>query len=83
MPLASGTDPEEVIRNAFACFDAENTGGIDEEQLKQILTTMGDQKMSMDEVDDMLESAPFDKNGNFNYNQFVKILKHGGARTTM
>lgn len=22
----NGTDPEEVIRNAFACFDDENSG---------------------------------------------------------
>lgn len=25
----NGTDPEEVIRNAFACFDDENKGQLD------------------------------------------------------
>jgi len=29
---ATGTDPEEVIKNAFSCFDASGTGSIDEEQ---------------------------------------------------
>lgn len=24
----NGTDPEDVIRNAFACFDEEGTGGL-------------------------------------------------------
>eukprot|EP00039_Didymoeca_costata_P018380 m.333215 g.333215 ORF g.333215 m.333215 type:complete len:174 (-) comp17099_c0_seq1:756-1277(-) len=73
-----GTDPEEVIRNAFACFDPENKGIIEEEQLKQILTTMGQTKMSGEEVEEMLESAPYDKDGNFNYIEFTRILKHGG-----
>lgn len=31
LPL-SGTDPEEVISNAFACFDEEGTGKINEER---------------------------------------------------
>lgn len=37
-----GTDPEDVIKNAFACFDQENTGYINEERLKELLITMGD-----------------------------------------
>lgn len=28
----SGTDPEDVIRNAFACFDPDSTGTIDEDK---------------------------------------------------
>jgi myosin regulatory light chain 12 len=73
----AGTDPEEVIRNAFKCFDSDNTGVMGEEQLKEILTTMGDKKMSPEEVDLMLETAPYDKDGNFDYLQFTKTLKHG------
>ncbi len=37
-----GTDPEDVIRNAFACFDEEGTGKISEDHLRELLTTMGD-----------------------------------------
>jgi len=37
-----GTDPEDVIKNAFGCFDEENTGHINEERLRELLTTMGD-----------------------------------------
>lgn len=37
-----GTDPEDVIKNAFACFDEENNGRINEERLRELLTTMGD-----------------------------------------
>ena len=38
----SGTDPEDVIRNAFACFDEEASGKIGEDRLRELLTTMGD-----------------------------------------
>jgi Ca2+-binding EF-hand superfamily protein len=37
-----GTDPEDVIKNAFGCFDEENSGIMNEERLRELLTTMGD-----------------------------------------
>lgn len=37
-----GTDPEDVIRNAFACFDEDNSGSLHEEKLRELLSTMGD-----------------------------------------
>ena len=38
----NGTDPEDVIKNAFACFDADQTGFIKEDYLRELLMTMGD-----------------------------------------
>ena len=40
----NGTDPEDVIKNAFACFDEDGTGTIHEDDLREYLTTMGDAK---------------------------------------
>jgi myosin regulatory light chain 12 len=37
-----GTDPEDVIKNAFGCFDEDNDGVVNEEKLRELLTTMGD-----------------------------------------
>lgn len=37
-----GTDPEDVIKNAFGCFDEDNNGYINEERLRELLVTMGD-----------------------------------------
>lgn len=37
-----GTDPEDVIKNAFGCFDENNEGVINEERLRELLVTMGD-----------------------------------------
>lgn len=38
----NGTDPEDVIKNAFSCFDIQNTGYINEDKLRELLMTMGD-----------------------------------------
>lgn len=38
----SGTDPEDVIRNAFASFDPSGNGKLNEDAIKPILMNMGD-----------------------------------------
>eukprot|EP01137_Pigoraptor_chileana_P015474 Opistho-2@71444 len=72
----NGTDPEDVIRNAFGCFDQGGTGLVNVEQLRELLTTMGD-RLTEDEFDDMLRGAPVDSKDNFNYVEFTRVLKHG------
>ncbi|CAH4033872.1 unnamed protein product [Pieris brassicae] len=70
-----GTDPEDVIKNAFGCFDEENLGVIQEDRLRELLTTMGD-RFTDDDVDEMLREAPI-RDGLFDYVEFTRILKHG------
>ena len=70
-----GTDPEDVIKNAFGCFDEDNVGVLHEERLRELLTTIGD-RFTDDEVDEMFREAPI-KNGMFDYAEFTRILKHG------
>ena len=71
----TGTDPEDVIKNAFGCFDEENAGFIHEDRLRELLTTMGD-RFTDEQVDEMYREAPL-KNGMFDYVEFTRILKHG------
>lgn len=71
----NGTDPEDVIKNAFACFDESGEGGITEDRLREIMTTMGD-RWSDEMVDELFHGAPIDK-GMFDYSEFIKTLKHG------
>lgn len=52
------------------------TGIIQEEYLRELLTTMGD-RFTDEEVDELFREAPIDKKGNFNYVAFTRILKHG------
>ena len=44
-----GTDPEDVIKNAFGCFDEDNVGLLHEDRLRELLTTIGD-RFTDDEV---------------------------------
>lgn len=71
----NGTDPEEVIKNAFACFDEDNSGFINEDRLRELLTTMGD-RFTDEEVDEIFREAPI-KSSNFDYVEFTRLLKHG------
>ncbi|CAJ0929000.1 unnamed protein product, partial [Mesorhabditis belari] len=75
----TGTDPEDVIRNAFQCFDDDNSGKITEDRLRELLTTMGD-RYSHDQVDELFRDAPI-KDGMFDYIEFTRMLKHGTKDT--
>ncbi|KAL7056426.1 hypothetical protein AAHC03_020792 [Spirometra sp. Aus1] len=70
-----GCDPEDTILNAFACFDPNNTGYINEERLRELMTTMGD-RWTDDKVDELFHGAPI-KDGEFNYREFTKMIMHG------
>merc|ERR1712170_303086 len=71
-----GTDPEDVIKNAFQCFDDNGDGKINDGYLRELLTTMGD-RFTDDQVDQLFHDAPISNNGDFNYVEFTKQLKHG------
>ncbi|XP_062959174.1 myosin regulatory light chain 12B-like isoform X1 [Cynocephalus volans] len=58
------------------CDILEATGTIQEDYLRELLTTMGDWFID-EEVDELYREAPIDKKGNFNYIEFTRILKHG------
>uniref|UniRef100_A0A914C3J6 EF-hand domain-containing protein n=1 Tax=Acrobeloides nanus TaxID=290746 RepID=A0A914C3J6_9BILA len=65
----------DVIRNAFMCFDEDNNGKISEDRLRELLTTMGD-RYTDEQVDELFRDAPI-KNGQFDYMEFTRMLKHG------
>jgi Ca2+-binding EF-hand superfamily protein len=71
----NGTDPETVILNAFACFDADQMGNIQEDKLRDYLMSIGD-RFTEEECDELLRDAPI-KNSLFDYVEFTRILKHG------
>ncbi|KAF9114065.1 Myosin regulatory light polypeptide 9 [Mortierella sp. AM989] len=72
----SGTDPEHEILQAFECFDESGTGMCNAEELREWMTTMGD-RFTDDDVDIMFKGATIDRDGNFNYREFARVLKHG------
>jgi len=72
----NGTDPEDVISNAFKCFDPSGTGFIGENVMRELLMSMGE-RLTEEECDEMFNEANVDKKGNFNYPDFVRLIKHG------
>merc|ERR1711939_865629 len=71
-----GTDPEDVIKNAFKCFDPDATGGIPGEELKRLLMAMGE-RFTKEEVEEMFNEQECDDAGNFDYLEFTRLIKHG------
>ncbi|KAJ8655940.1 hypothetical protein O0I10_008380 [Lichtheimia ornata] len=72
----TGTDPEQVILDAFSTFDDDGKGTINADYLRECMTTMGD-RFTHEEVDIMFQGATIDDKGNFNYKDFAQVLKHG------
>ncbi|KAH7984422.1 hypothetical protein HPB52_020548 [Rhipicephalus sanguineus] len=66
----SGTDPEDVIRNAFKTFDKTGSGKISE---KDCLS----HSFRENYVDEVLKEAPIDRDGNIDINSYVKIICGG------
>lgn len=64
---------EEEVQEAFKVFDKDNKGLIPLAELRHVLTTLGE-KLTTDEVDEVLKDAKVDKDGNINYITFVKML---------
>nr|ACM09209.1 Myosin regulatory light chain 2, smooth muscle isoform [Salmo salar] len=72
----NGTDPEDVIKNAFACMDMDNVGHISEDTLKHYLTTMGD-RFTNEEMELALQLAPHDAAGNIVYAKYARAITRG------
>ena len=67
------TDAEEEVINAFKVLDKEGGGMISSSELRHLMTTLGD-KLTEDEVDEMIREADFDGNGVINYEEFVRMM---------
>ncbi|XP_012262941.1 neo-calmodulin-like isoform X5 [Athalia rosae] len=68
-----GSDGEDELREAFRVFDKNNDGLISSTELRHVMTNLGD-KLSEEEVDDMIKEADLDGDGMVNYEEFVTIL---------
>ena len=67
------TDSEEEIREAFRVFDKDGNGFISPAELRYVMTKMG-QELTDEEVDQMIQEADLDGDGQVNYREFVKMM---------
>jgi len=70
------TDPEDVLHNAFACFDVQGTGLIEQSKFTNALTQLGD-RFSKEEISQMYDVAPM-KGDSVEWKRFIKLIKYGG-----
>ncbi|KAM6214861.1 calmodulin-like protein 5 [Rhynchocyon petersi] len=68
-----GLSSEKDMQAAFREFDENGDGHITVAELKQAMGKMG-VKLSEEEVDQMIREADTDKDGQVNYEEFVRIL---------
>ncbi|KAJ6551372.1 calmodulin [Mycena capillaripes] len=66
------TDSEEEIKEASKVFDKDGNGYISTAELRQVMRNLGE-KLSDNEVDEMIREADVDGDGQINYEEFVKI----------
>ncbi|EZG72286.1 calmodulin [Gregarina niphandrodes] len=67
------TDTEEELIEAFQVFDREGNGLITAQELRHVLTQLGE-KLSPEEADLMISEADVDGDGQINYEEFVKMM---------
>ena len=67
------TDSEEEIREAFKVFDRDNNGFISAAELRHVMTSIGE-KLTDDEVDEMIREADQDGDGRIDCTLLAQLL---------
>ena len=67
-------DPREEILKAFRLFDDDSTGKISLKNLKRVARELG-QTMTEEELQQMIDEADRDGDGEINEEEFIRIMK--------
>ncbi|KIJ65034.1 hypothetical protein HYDPIDRAFT_167356 [Hydnomerulius pinastri MD-312] len=67
-------DPEAELKEAFECFDEGDTGMVKVEEMRKWMSEVGE-RMDQQEIDKFLKSSFTDRQGNFNYREWIKVLR--------
>jgi len=67
------TRAEDEVKQAFHVLDKDGTGFVSAADLRHLLTNLGD-KLSGEEVDDMVRQANLDLDSQLNQEDFLKVI---------
>ena len=65
-------DANEEIREAFKVFDKDGNGFISAAELRHVMTNLGE-KLTDEEVDEMIREADLDGDGQINYEGIIGL----------
>ena len=71
--MVEKVDSEKELKEAFRVFDRNGDGSISAKDLRHIMTNLGE-KLTDEEVDEMIREADIDGNGQINYEEFVTMM---------
>lgn len=66
-------DKEEHLRLAFKIFDKDGNGNVSAAELKEAMTTLGED-FTQDDIDEMIKLADIDGDGQVNYEEFIRVM---------
>ena len=67
------TDTEEELVEAFKVFNSDGNGLISAAEMRHVMTNLGE-KLTDEDVDEMIREVDVDGDGHINYEEFVKIM---------
>merc|ERR1712178_616500 len=70
-------DPKDEILKAFRLFDDDGTGKISFKNLKRVAKELGE-RMTDEELQEMIDEADRDGDGEVNEDEFFRIMKRRG-----
>ncbi|KAJ2060316.1 hypothetical protein GGI17_003844 [Coemansia sp. S146] len=71
---SSDNNEEEELKEAFRVFDKDGNGFISAAELRHALTNLGE-KLTQEEVDEMIQEADVNGDGQIDYDEFVKMMR--------
>ena len=66
MSRTKNDDNEDELREAFTVFDKDSSGKISAAELRHVMASLGE-KLTDEEVDEMIREADLDGDGQVNY----------------
>jgi len=67
-------DQDDEMREAFKVFDKDNNGFISPQELRSVMFKLGE-KLSDDEIAEMIREADANGDGQVDYNEFVAMMR--------
>ena len=74
MKIMKGYDTEEELLESFKVLDRDGNGYVTAHELRNVMTNLC-KETSTEEIEEMINEADIDGDGQIDYQEFVKMMK--------